>query len=578
MIRQVVQQMLLPSSFTSRTIRGRMAGGFGALLVLMLLAGVVGYTSMTAMTRAIDETLYEVREEARLSAELQGAIAQTLQAGTRYLDQRDSAAQAAFRTQGWKAHQVQRQMNELAHQSAAEIALVSEIDARLSAMEVHYARAHRLADIGRLDEAYAATGRAQGEIDTLLANVQKLGEMNSASVSDAAAKLRSGIQQRKYLLSALILVAMALALGIVTVTIRGIGRPLDLLVRQARRLSEGDLTARTTRRLPGEFQILADAMNHVGESLSRVVTVAARTAEDVATSAHQLASVSEQISLSAGQMAGAMSEVSSGAEEQVRQLRTVDDQLTHMRERAADVHDRATEVTMLAQSIEDSATEKRAEIEQALRILVDVKTSVERAAEEVVALHTTASDINRFVQSVSHIAEQTNLLALNAAIEAARAGAAGRGFAVVADEVRKLAEQSQKAAEDIVQMTGVVQARVGSSARAMETGASRVAEIERLSRDIDAALGAIGVAAERTRVAAGGVTESALENAEVSESAASGIAEIARTAEGHAAAAQEVSASTEEQSAACQEMTSASAMLLEGSQRLKMLVGELKTE
>ncbi|HYD51198.1 MAG TPA: methyl-accepting chemotaxis protein, partial [Gemmatimonadaceae bacterium] len=153
----------------------------------------------------------------------------------------------------------------------------------------------------------------------------------------------------------------------------------------------------------------------------------------------------------------------------------------------------------------------------------------------------------------------------------------GRGFAVVAEEVRKLAEESGLAARDIVEMTKIVQARVGSSARAMETGASRVTEIERLSREIDAALGEIGSAAERTRVASSGVSDSALENADASDIAAKGIAEIARTAEGHAASAQEVSASTEEQSAACQEMTSASTMLLEGSRRLKELVGELKT-
>ena len=98
------------------------------------------------------------------------------------------------------------------------------------------------------------------------------------------------------------------------------------------------------------------------------------------------------------------------------------------------------------------------------------------------------SDINRFVASVGQIADQTNLLALNAAIEAARAGDAGRGFAVVADEVRKLAEQSQKAADDIVSMTGSVTARVTISARAMEASAGRVGEIERVSRDIDSAL------------------------------------------------------------------------------------------
>ena len=123
------------------------------------------------------------------------------------------------------------------------------------------------------------------------------------------------------------------------------------------------------------------------------------------------------------------------------------------------------------------------------------------------------TDINRFVASVGQIADQTNLLALNAAIEAARAGDAGRGFAVVADEVRKLAEQSQKAADDIVHMTGVVTARVTTSTRAMEASAGRVGEIERVSRDIDSALRVITDAAERTRVAAVGVTGAAEANA-----------------------------------------------------------------
>ena len=561
----------------TRTIRGRLVRGFGVILALLAVAGVVGYWAMTDMTRSTDATLVGLRVESRLASDLQATAAQTLQAGMRYVDARDSASQAAFRSAGWRAHAVQRLMNALPHQTSAEIALVSEIDTRLSAMEVHYARAHRLADLGRPEQARAAAARAQGEVDQLLANVQKLGAMNAANVERAARDLASATTKKKLALVAILAIAMALAAAVVFATVRGIGRPLDLLVAQARRLSDGDLTARTSHRLPGEFQILADAMNHVGESLSRVVAVAARTAEDVATSAHQLASVSEQISLSAGQMAGAMSEVSSGAETQVRQLRTVDEELTGMRRQAGEVHDRASEVTSLAQDIELSAHEKRAEIERALSILVDVKTSVESAASEVVALHTTAADINRFFQTVSHIAEQTNLLALNAAIEAARAGAAGRGFAVVADEVRKLAEQSQKAAEDIVQMTAVVQSRVGSSSRAMQSSASRVTEIERLSHEIDAALAEIGNAAERTCVAAAGVTSAAQQSATSSENAAAGIAEIARTAEGHAAAAQQVSASTEEQSAACQEMTSASTMLLEGSTRLKQLVGELKT-
>jgi methyl-accepting chemotaxis protein len=126
-------------------------------------------------------------------------------------------------------------------------------------------------------------------------------------------------------------------------------------------------------------------------------------------------------------------------------------------------------------------------------------------------------------------------------------------------------------------MTGVVTSRVTSSSRAMESSAGRVAEIEKVSRNIDEALTSIAGAAERTRVAAGGVTGAAEANRDAATSAAKGLQSIARTAEGHAAAAQQVNASTEEQSAACEEMTSASNILLEGATRLRELVGGLKT-
>ena len=96
----------------------------------------------------------------------------------------------------------------------------------------------------------------------------------------------------------------------------------------------------------------------------------------------------------------------------------------------------------------------------------------------------------------------------------------------------------------------------------METSAGRVSEIERVSRDIDSALSTIAEAAERTRVAAVGVTSAAEANAYAVTSAATNLVAVAKTAEGHAAAAEQVNASTQEQSAACEQMTSASNVLL----------------
>ena len=566
------------------TIRGRLVVGFGALIALLLVAGVLARRTMTQMSATISTTLQGVQDEARQSARLSADVTQTIEAASAYVRTRDTAALAAFREHGWHAHEAQREMNARLSRAAErnermdeEAGLVAAIDSRFSELEVRYALAHRLIDLGRTGEAAEHEARARAVVSDLLANIEKLGDLKAAKVSAVSAQLTADSDRRSMVLVLLIGAASVLGSIGVVVTVRSISQPLDLLVRHAQSLSTGDLTVRTEEQLPAEFQILATAMNLTGDSLSRVVSVAAQTSEHVAGSATQLASVSEEISLSAGQMASSMTEVSAGAEQQVSRLHTVNRALQAIHEAGGGVRERSAEVTVFAGDIESTAALKRAEIERALAILLDVKHSVEQATAEVRALNGTVEDINGFVRTVGTIADQTNLLALNAAIEAARAGDAGRGFAVVADEVRKLAASSHLAAKDIVQLTGQVTSRVAQSARAMETSTARVAEIESVSRDIDGALTSISAAAEKARVAATGVAIAAEANLAAAQSAVVDVQAIARTAESHAAAAQQVNAATEEQSAACQQMTSASHLLLEGSTQLRQLVTGLRT-
>lgn len=562
----------------SGTITRRLVAGFVAILALGGAAAIVGLVSMRGMSETIGLTLGEVRTEAQLAARLSTNIAQVMAAGTRYLETRDSTAQEDFRRLGSSAHRAQREMNLRDGQSAEEITLLASIDRRLAAMEIAYALAHRLADLERSAQARAAADVAFPISDSLLADIAVLGTLKAARVNLAADKLRSESRRRAFAMIGALVAALLVASVVVFTTMRSLTRPLAVLVSHAHQLSAGNLTARTTERLPREFEILAAAMNQTGESLSRLVAAATTTADEVTTSANDLSSVSSQITSSATQVAAAMNEVSRGAESQVHELRTVDGALLRIRERAEGVRSGAADVTTLAFQIEDVAEAKRAEVRTALATLLAVRENVQKAASEVALLDDAAADINRFVATVTKIAEQTNLLALNAAIEAARAGNSGRGFAVVAEEVRKLAEAAESSSYDIVRMTAMITARVAHTAEAMEAGVERVNEIERISREVEDALTTISAAASHMREAASTVTNAARENAQAVESAAKGVTSIARTAESHASAAQQISASTQDQSAACEQMTSASASLLKGSTQLRRLVGGLKTE
>lgn len=567
--------MINPMRF--RTIRQVLAAGFSLLVVLLLTAGILGWVSMSRMATEVATALGEAQYDAKQASDFSNTITQEIQAANTYLSDQDLKSEAEFRRLGWEAHRLHRNFGTRQAQLADHIARTIAIDTTLARVESSFALAHRLTDLGRLDEARVEAENAREMVTPLLEQVSGLERSRAGQLALMANNLNSKSLLRSRILLSVIAVATLLAIMIMLRTGNAVGRPLRLLMRHAILLSRGDLQVRTEGEMPGEFRTLADAMNHASDALSRIASGAAKTADEVAQSASDLASASKQISASAGEVAHAVEEVSHGAESQVAQLRQINDALDGIRTRGDNLVGGAQEVHSLASAIEAEADAKRLDVERALKILLDVRSIVQHAAGEVRELNTTAGDINKFIVSVSRIAEQTNLLSLNAAIEAARAGEAGRGFAVVAGEVRKLADQTQAAADDVVKLMGSVTTRVLATSKAMEQGVVQVGEIERVSRDLDSALSTILAAAQRTREAAATVTAAAGENARAVDSAASNLGLVSRTAESHATSALQVSASTEEQSAACEQMSMASTQLFHGSHALLDLVGELKT-
>lgn len=291
------------------TVRGRLRAASGAVGVLLVLIGALGWWSSHRLAATIRDTLGAVRQQAALSSRFAGLIALEAQAAERYLEMRDPAARDEFRRLGEEAHEIDRRMRRDVSQSAAEVALIARIDAELSSIESRYARAHRLMDLGRAGEARAEAERVAAPLRGTLADVEQLGVLTAGKVADVSMQLQQETQRQGWQFVALLLSAVLIAMSAGRLVAGGIARPLESLVAHAHRLSEGNLTARTRpEHLPGEFRILAVAMNQATTSLENLAAAEAalRQAEKFSALGQLVSGVAREIN---APLAAAMLEV-----------------------------------------------------------------------------------------------------------------------------------------------------------------------------------------------------------------------------------------------------------------------------
>ncbi|MBN2166285.1 MAG: Cache 3/Cache 2 fusion domain-containing protein [Marinilabiliaceae bacterium] len=146
----------------------------------------------------------------------------------------------------------------------------------------------------------------------------------------------------------------------------------------------------------------------------------------------------------------------------------------NLRSIVSSILDGSKNVSIASQKVSSSATEQAASTEEVSASMEQMVANIEHnndnsqktqlisvnALEEMKESNKSVNltvksmqDIASKIVIIEEIAEKTDLLAINAAIEAARAGEHGKGFAVVAMEIRKLAERSQKAAQEINELS-----------------------------------------------------------------------------------------------------------------------------
>lgn len=153
---------------------------------------------------------------------------------------------------------------------------------------------------------------------------------------------------------------------------------------------------------------------------------------------------------------------------------------------------------------------------------VKASDSMRKVASSSATSMSSIQTIHHKINIINDIAFQTNLLALNAAVEAARAGEHGRGFAVVAGEVRNLAERSKLAASEIVNSANSTVEITQESTRLIDELMPDIETTMRLVQEITAASIEQNSGSEQINSAIFQLSERAQHNA----SQASGLNEI----------------------------------------------------
>lgn len=559
------------------TLRLRIILGLAGLLAGMVVTAGIGIAALRSIRRSVGDELVLLRAATEIGNGLATTVFDEIRAAEQYLSDPGPDARAQFQAAGDAAFEFTKRLEALEGLTVEDRLTVSRLKQLQAVIQVDYALAHALFDLGRTARARGGATAVREAAGELMRLVRDLSARQAAKAAVAAERLSQRARRQEFTLGGVMLVVILGGVWGSVRTLQSVQEPLGRLVTAAERFGVGDLRPVTTGRMPHEFRVLADALRGMGERLRGVVGAVVTESDRIAGSAGDLSAASEELAASSSEVTTAMLDISQGAEAQRTELASMQGALSRLSRATTAMAEAAADVARLGEAIRGVAERHHGDVTQAARALLDVREVVHTTSQQIAQLAAQSASIDDFVDLIRRISSQTNLLALNAAIEAARAGEHGRGFAVVAEEVRQLADESARAAAEVARTTAIIREQVEEVSATMSAGQAKVQGIETVAEGAAGALGEIVTAVERVEQAAARVSKAVDENRVTTTELREQTDQVAARSTAHASSAAQVTAAAQQQGASTQEMAAAASQLLQAAEKLRGLVKGFRT-